>query len=82
MAGVRRTYAVDGNSCHDTADGNYIAQIHVADIGEHFYLGGEARFVRRPFGGDTRRMPTVSLGLLLRTVLRVRSSYAHYGAPS
>ena len=48
MAGVRRTYAVDGNSCHDTADGNYIAQIHVADIGEHFYLGGEARFVRPP----------------------------------
>ena len=23
VAGVRRTYAVDGNSCHDTADGNF-----------------------------------------------------------
>ena len=74
-------YAVDGKG-HDDGDGKYTAQILVAGIGVHFYLGGEARLVRTPFGGDTRRMPTVSLGLLLRTVLRVRSSYAHYGAPS
>ena len=66
-------YAVDGKG-HDDGDGKYTAQILVAGIGVHFYLGGEARFVRTPFGGDTRRMPTVSLGLLARTVSRVRSS--------
>ena len=46
-------YAVDGNG-HDDGDGKYTAQILVAGIGVHFYLGGEARFVRPPFGGNPK----------------------------
>ena len=46
-------YAVDGKG-HDDGDGKYTAQILVAGIGVHFYLGGEARFVRPPFGGNPK----------------------------
>ena len=46
-------YAVDGKG-HHGGDGKYIAQVPVADFGVHLYLGGEARFVRPPFGGDPK----------------------------
>ena len=55
-------YAVDGKGHHD-GDGKYIAQIPAADFGVHLYVGGEARFVRPPFGGDPKdvyRLPMTS----------------------
>ncbi len=55
--GMWPAYAVDGKG-HDDSDGKYIAQILVAGIGVHFYLGGDgalrpAALWRLP----TRRMP-------------------------
>ena len=60
-------YAVDGNG-HDDGDGKYTAQILVAGIGVHFYLGGEGRGALRPAALWRQPEGCLSLGLRSRAL--------------